>query len=287
MTATVYLNGDYLPLSEARISVMDRGFLFADGVYESIPVFNGICFRLQQHLQRLARSLAAIQLEFSLDVHHWQQIIGRLISENPGKHQVIYFQITRGISNPRDHFFPDSSEPTVFIRSTPLAPESFEQLQQGIKAITLDDIRWEYCYIKTIALLPNVLLRQQAKQAGADEAILVNNGYAVEGAATNLFVVSDDQLITPPKSPQILSGITRELILELATKNKMPVIEQPITEAALQAADEIWLSSSSKEIIPVTQLNGKTISHGQGGPWWETMYQHYQTFKQNYSLGEL
>jgi len=276
---TVYLNGVFLPIDQACVPVLDRGFLFGDGVYEVIPVYGGNLFRLEQHLQRLDHSLAGVRIGNPLSRTLWRDTLDELVERNGGGDQSIYFQVTRGAAPKRDHAFPANVLPTVFMMSTPLAPLPADLAQNGIAAITLADIRWQMCDIKAITLLPNVLLRQEALDKGAAEAILLRDGLAVEGAASNLFIVKDGAIITPPKGPQLLPGITRDLILELAAAHQVSHREAVITEAELRAADEIWLTSSTREILPVTRLDGQAVSGGKPGPVWARMIGLYQDYK--------
>ncbi|MAT65776.1 MAG: D-amino acid aminotransferase, partial [Gammaproteobacteria bacterium] len=208
---TVFLNGEFLPHDQARVSVMDRGFLFGDGVYEVIPAYGGHLFRLQPHLQRLDNSLQAVRIPNPYTEPQWQGILEELVGENAGTDQSVYLQVTRGVMERRDHAFPLDLKPTVFAMSNPIPEPDPALAEHGINAITLDDIRWQSCHIKAITLLPNVLLRQQAVEAGAAEAILLRDGEATEGAASNLFIVHDGMLVTPPKGPLLLPGITRDL----------------------------------------------------------------------------
>lgn len=283
MTAqpTVYLNGEFLPLDQAKVSVLDRGFIFGDGVYEVIPVYGGQLFRLNQHLQRLDHSLAGIRLDNPLAYDQWNSILEELVERNATEvygDQSVYLQVTRGVAK-RDHAFPKGVAPTVFAMSNPLAPLPVSLAAEGIAAITLDDIRWRYCNIKAITLLPNILLRQQALDANAAEAILISNGEVTEGAASNLFIVKDNILITPPKGPRLLPGITRDLILELAETHGIACREGAIRENELREADEMWLTSSTKEILPVTRLDGKAVSGGKPGPMWARVIALYQDYK--------
>jgi len=234
-TRIVFLNGEYLPLHQAKISVMDRSFLFGDGVYEVIPLFNKKLFRPHPHLKRLAESLRAIKINFDIDETAFINIFEQLIQRNPefGDNQVFYIQISRGADEVRNHLFPENVEPTVFIQNAPIPPMNITELSQGAAAITVDDIRWQWCYIKSINLLPNVLFAQQAKEAGAKEAILIRDGMALEGSSSNLFIVKNGILITPPATQQILCGITRNYILELATQAQIPVKEEAISKAEL------------------------------------------------------
>jgi D-alanine transaminase len=277
-SSIVYLNGEYLPLDQACVPVLDRGFIFGDGVYEVIPVYGGKAFRLEHHLQRLKNSMQAVRITNPHSDEEWSAIINNVVTQNNGGDQSIYLQITRGVAR-RDHRFPDEATPTVFVMSNLFEPVPKEQLVQGVAAITLDDIRWQYCSIKSIALLPNILLRQQAVEQGAAEAILLRNGEVTEGAASNVFVVKDNIIITPPKTDCLLPGITRDLVVEQANKHGMPVKETNIKQADLETADEIWLTSSTKEILPVTRLNDRPVGNGQPGNVWRQMYALYQAYK--------
>ncbi|HED15755.1 MAG TPA: D-amino acid aminotransferase [Gammaproteobacteria bacterium] len=281
---TVYLNGQYLPVEQAQVSVMDRGFLLADGVYEVIPVYGGQPFRLTQHLQRLRNSLAGIRLDLDVSDSQWSDILNRLIADQDSTELSVYLQVTRGSAAKRDHGFPSEVSPTVFVMVNPIPPLDPKLAQQGIHAILLDDIRWQRCDIKAITLLANVLLRQQAHDLGAQEAILVRDNLALEGAASNLFVVDGSKLITPPKSRYVLPGITRDLVLELAPAAGLVATEQDIPAQSLPGYDEIWLTSSTKEIMPVTLLDDKVISKAKPGPVWQRMTQAYHDFKQ--TLGQ-
>ncbi len=279
-TATVFLNGEYLPLDKACVPVLDRGFIFGDGVYEVIPVYGRNPFRLEHHLQRLKNSMQAVRLDNPYSDDEWAKIIANVVERNDGGDQSIYLQVTRGVAS-RDHRFPGDTTPTVFLMSNLFVMVPSEQLEHGVSAITLDDIRWQYCSIKSIALLPNILLRQQAVEQGAAEAILLRDDEVTEGAASNVFIVKDGIIITPPKTDCLLPGITRDLVVEQAEEHALPVEEANITFEDLLAADEVWLTSSTKEILPVTQLNGNTVGSGKPGPFWKQMYGLYQEYKQS------
>jgi len=283
--SVVYLNGEFLPLEQAKVSVLDRGFLFADGVYEVIPAYGGRLLRLQEHMDRLQTNLDAIRLENPLSADQWNEIFEKLLEENPSEDQSVYLQVTRGVAAKRNHGFPDEVSQTVFIMVNELSPVNKEELRPGVSAITLDDIRWKACNIKSISLLGNILLRQQAHDRNAAEAILINEGNAVEGAASNVFIVKNGVLITPPTSFCLLPGITRDLILELAKKHQFKYEVRDIAEAELSSADEIWLSSSTKEILPVVELNGAAVANGQSGPIWEKMIDIYQAYKSELRQG--
>jgi D-alanine transaminase len=284
----VYLNGQYIPVEKAYISVMDRGFLFGDGVYEVIPVFNGRLFRGSAHLQRLAISLAAIKLTLPFACDHLlaacKEVLRRNIEQGP--QQSLYLQITRGAGENREAAFPADVSPTVFIQSSPAHSRTFEQLIQGASAITVQDVRWAWCYIKAITLLPNILFAEQARSVGADEAILIRDGLAWEGAISNLFIVKNGALVTPPANRQILRGITRDLVLELAQQQGIPCREDLITENELKQAHEVWVTGSIKEILPITKINDTLVADGKVGPMWHKLYQAYQSYKQSFAEEE-
>lgn len=261
------------------VSVFDRGFLLGDGIYEVIPVYNGRPFRLEGHLQRLQRSLDGVRMANPFTNEDWQSLILQLVDENGGGDQSVYLQVTRGVA-PRDHVFPEGVKPTAFAMSNPMQPVPAAYKQQGVKAITLQDIRWQNCDIKAITLLPNSLLKQQALEAGAQEALLIRDGYLTEGAASNAFVVIDGTIYTAPKDEKVLPGITRDLVLELAAKAGLPYAEQPVSEQQLRQADEIWVSSSTKEVLPVTMLDDQPVGDGVPGAIWQQIDALYQQYKQ-------
>lgn len=279
MQNIVYLNGDYIALEDAKVSVLDRGFLFGDGVYEVIPVYSGVCLRGEEHLERLNRSLAGLEICIDLSVQNLSDIINQVIEKNGRGDQHVYLQITRGTMKQRLHSWDDDLEPNILIMATAAVHPKQTIDNPGSKAITLDDIRWDYCHLKTINLLPNVLLRQQAIKKQAVEAILIRDGFAIEGAGSNLFIVKDDTIITPPKSNHLLGGVTRELILELCKKHKILFRETHITEDELHCADEIWMTASTKEIEPITTLNQHAVGKGKPGPMWLKLITYYQDYK--------
>jgi D-alanine transaminase len=282
----VYLNGAFLSPDAAKVSVFDRGFIFGDGVYEYIPVFGQRLFRLPQHLARLEASLREVRIPNPLTPAQWREMFDRLIAGNDTDDQSIYIHITRGVA-PRDHGFPENVTPTLFVYAQPLKYPTTEQLAQGVAAITTHDIRWGRCDIKAIALLANALLRQQAIEAGAAEAILLRDGFMTEGAACNIFVVSDRRAITPPKGPFILPGITRDLALELMRAHGVPCEERAVTEVELRTADEIWLTSSSKEILPITRLDGRAVGTGKPGPLHARVFALYREYKRAFCEGKV
>lgn len=274
----VYLNGKFLPEEQACIPVLDRGFIFGDGVYEVIPVYGGKLFRLDEHLQRLKSNFDAVRIPNPLSDADWLEVLHTLVEKNQGGDLSLYLQVTRG-SAPRDHALPENPTPSVFAMTSPLKPVPDDIRQNGIAAITLDDIRWQHCHIKSISLLANVLLRQAALDQDAAESILIRDGFATEGAASNLFAVIDGVLTTPPKGPRLLPGITRDLILELAARHDIPHAEKDISRDDLINAAEIWLSSSTKEILAVTSLDGKAVGDGKPGPVYNHMLDLFQDYK--------
>lgn len=278
----VYLNGKFLPDTQACVPVLDRGFIFGDGIYEMIPSYGGKAFRLHEHLQRLGNNLYAVRMQNPYTDSKWADLIEQLIEKNnfQDKDASIYLQVTRGVAK-RDHAFPQDSEPTVVLMCNPLAPLADEMLQYGAHAITADDFRWVNCHIKATSLLPNVLLRQQAVDANASETILIRDGKATEGAASNIFIVENGTIKTPPTGPLLLPGITRDLVLELARENDLAAEETDITAEQLKNASEIWLSSSTKEVMPVTMLDAEIVGSGEPGPVWRNMYELYQQYKQS------
>ncbi|MEA1050820.1 aminotransferase class IV [Lamprobacter modestohalophilus] len=275
----LYLNGAFVAPEQAMISVMDRGFLFGDGVYEVIPAYAGRPLRELEHLERLQNSLQGIGLAPPLSPSDWSPIFLRLLSETPTADQALYLQVTRGVAPSRDHRFPNAPVPTVLAMAKPMKQRDPAVAERGVEAVTRDDIRWLRCDIKATALLAAVLLRQSAEEAGAEEAILVRNGLALEGSTSNLFIVRQGRLITPPKGPLLLAGITRDLVLELAAVAKIPCEERDITAEELRTADEVWISSSTREVIPVTRLDGVPIGSGRPGPEWQRIDRCYQDFK--------
>ena len=274
----VYLNGEYLPLSQAKVSVLDRGFVFGDGIYEVIPVYHRRPFRLAQHLQRLQNSLDGVRISNPLTDAQWQTIFTTLIDKAGHAEQSLYLQVTRGVAK-RDHFFPKDVAPTVFAMTNPIAPIDPNAFTNGVAAITLDDIRWQYCNIKAINLLPNVLMRQTAADRHAYEAILIRQGNVTEGAASNVFIVKNNVIKTPPKGQHLLPGVTRDLVVELAQQHQLPCQESHFSADELATADEIWLTSSIREILPVVKLNDQTIGNGQAGPTARRLFEIYQTYK--------
>lgn len=274
-----YLNGRFAPLDTLQVSVMDRGFLFGDGAYEVIPVYDRKPFRLDEHLARLEHSLAALQLDNPYSLSKWQRLVQELIVRQVFVDQSIYVEVTRGVAWPRSHAFPIQPSPTVFVYSEPLVPPAQALVAKGLQAVTVEDVRWQRCNIKAISLVANVLLRQAAVAAEADEAILIRDGCLVEGSASNIFVVKQGELLVPPPSGHMLTGITYDVVLELARENHWPLVLRPIRAAELEQADELWLTSSSKEILAIVSLDGRPVGNGLPGPMYHSMFALYQDFK--------
>lgn len=274
----VYLNGEFMPIEQARIPVLDRGFIFGDGVYELVPVYGRQPFRLDEHLRRLQASLDAIRLVNPHTVQTWRENILQLIALHDVADQSVYLQVTRGVA-PRDHAFPPAAVPTVFMMSQPLVISTPEQKAAGVCAITAPDVRWLRCNIKAVSLLANVLARQQAVDAGCAETVLLRDGYLSEGAASNIFVVKQGVLLTPPPSHLMLTGITYDVVLELAAAHGIPHQVREVSEAEVRAADELWMTSSSKEIMAIVRLDGRPVGAGVPGPLALHMDGLYQGFK--------
>ena len=281
--SVAYLNGSFLPLEEARISPMDRGFLFADGVYEVIPYYSGKSFGLEGHLTRLQRSLREIKLSIDLSLEEWKSLIDSLVLKNEGGDLSVYLQVTRGAYSKRDHAFPEKTNPTIFLMVSPIASPLAADVTkaEGISAITVPDIRWDRCDIKSISLLPNILLKHQAAAEGAQEAILVRDNLVTECAAANVFAVKNGTIYTPAKGEHILGGITRDIIIGLAAEHGIPLKEIAMDVSFIEQADEIWISSSTREIVPVIKLNGHIVGSLQPGPIWKQMASYYQANKKH------
>lgn len=281
----VFLNGAFVPPEQALVPVLDRGFLFGDGVYEVIPAYAGRPRRVLQHLQRLEHSLRGIGMAPPLTPAAWQAVFARLLAGGNADagatipDQSIYVQVTRGVAPVRDHRFPEGGTPTLLALAKPLPPRDPAIATQGVSAILREDIRWQRCDIKAISLLAAVLLRQEAAAAGVEEALLVRNGLLVEGSTSNLFVVRDGQLVTPPKGPALLAGITRDLVLDLAAGAGIPTIERDLPVQELAQVDELWITSSTREVVPVTCVDGIAVGSGRPGPWWHRMDALYQASK--------
>jgi D-alanine transaminase len=280
----VYLNGRYQPIEQACVPVLDRGFIFGDGVYEVIPVYSRRPFRLDDHLRRLRHSLDAIRL---IDPHapgQWAALIASIIEQAETEDQGIYLQVTRGPA-PRDQAMPATVTPTVFIMAMPLPAPGRDIIEHGVAAITAVDDRWLHCDIKCTSLLANVLLRQRSVDAGCAETLLLRDGFVTEGSASNVFIVVDDQLIAPPKSQLILPGVTYDVVVELAGQLNQPCMLRPVGELELRAADEVWITSSTKEITAVTRLDGTPVADGLPGPVYRRFQAAYQDYKHKVMRG--
>jgi D-alanine transaminase len=274
----VFLNGAFLPLDEARVPVLDRGFIFGDGIYELIPVYSRAPFRMDEHLARLERSLAAVRITNPYARERWREIVLELVAKQPWEDQGVYLHVTRGVAK-RDHAFPEGVAPTVFAMSNPLVNPPRELVDKGAAAVSAVDNRWLRCDIKSISLIGNVLLRQVSADAGAVETILFRDGVLTEASASNVFVAKNGLLLAPPKSNLILPGITYDVVVEIARQVGIPLEFRDVREAEVRAADEVWLSSSSKEILAVVALDGKPVGDGKPGPLFRKAYEGYQTFK--------
>lgn len=267
-----------MPLEKAKISVLDRGFIFGDGVYEVVPVYRRQAFRLTPHLRRLQHSLDSIKLNNPYSEREWTVLIKDLITLQPFTNQAVYLQITRGVAK-RNHAFPKNTKPTVFMMCNPLATPSVEQIKKGVAAITAEDFRWHRCDIKSTSLLGNVLLRQLSAERGAMETILFRDGYLSEASASNVFIVKKDAIATPPKGTLILPGVTLDAVVDLLKDDELPLEVREIKEKEVREADEIWLSSSTKEVLAVTTLDGKPVGTGKPGPLFKRAHALYQTAK--------
>lgn len=275
--STVYLNGEYVPKEEARVSVEDRGFLLADGVYEVTPAYSGEFFRLDRHLERLERGLDALRID--ADVGPLAEVHRRLLAENgleDEPNSKVYLQVTRGAAQ-RTHGFPSPEPtPTVYAAARAWSPPSRDDWERGFSAITVPDRRWSRVDIKSIALLPNVLAQQAAVDAGVDEALFVRDGVAVEGSHANLWAVRDGTVITHPRTNHILAGVTRDTVGELAREHGHPVEERPLQVEELAAVDELFLTGTTTEVRPITEVDGRPVGPGSPGPVSRKLYAAYR-----------
>ena len=274
----IYLNGEYMPLEEARIPVLDRGFIFGDGIYEYIPVFDRAPFRLAEHWRRMVRSLAAVKIPNPFDEAGFAAVVRRMVDEHPWDNQGVYVHITRGPA-PRDHSFPRDVKPTVFVMSNPLALPTREQIEQGVAVVVREDFRWLRCDIKSISLLGHCMLRSEATEEGSAEVILVREGFLTEASASNVLIVSGGVVLGPPKDHLILPGITYDVVLELLREHGFQHAVRPVTERELRSAEEVWLTSSSKDLLPVTRMDGKPVGSGLPGPVFARIRPLFAAFK--------
>jgi len=282
-----YLNGDYLPLPEAKVSVLDRGFIFGDGVYEVIPVYDRRLFRFAEHMARLDRSLGKLRIVNPHGREEWLDRCRKLVSAQPAPDQLLYLQVTRGVAI-RDHVMPTDIEPTVFMMTSVMKPPTPEQRHAGVACVSARDFRWERGDIKSISLLGNVLARQIAADHGAAETILLRDGWLTEASASNVWIVHEGALLGPPKSELVLEGIRVDLFKELCDEEGIAYNLRPISEADLFAADEVLLSSATKEVLPVTRIDGEQVGHGalrgKPGPVYGRLHEAYQRAKASQSI---
>ncbi len=279
MTAPIaHFNGKLLPLDQIWISPLDRGFVFGDGVYEVIPVYDGVALRAREHFERLQRSMDEIGLANPHSVGDWMRLADELLRHHPGD-QAVYIQVTRGAPQKRDHVIPKGLQPTVFMMSNPMTTPSREAIDNGVACVTSRDFRWEKCHIKSTSLLGNVLARQISVEAGATETILFRDGFLTEASSSNVFVVKNGVVLAPPRDNLILMGITYDLVMQLARDGAVKLEMRQVPEAEVRTAEEIWLSSSTKEVLAVTTLDGKPVGGGKPGPIFKRMHALYQDHK--------
>ena len=280
----VYLNGRYLPIEQATVSVLDRGFIYGDGVYELIPVYKRKPYRMAQHLARLQHSLERIRLANPHTPAQWAGIVEGLIAEQPFDNQGVYLQVTRGVAK-RDHVFPKDAPATVFMMSNPLATPPPEVIENGVACVTAPDERWQNCDIKSISLLGNVLMRQFAADRDAVETVMFREGFLTEASASNVLIVTDGVVTAPPRDHLILPGITYGAIFDLAEQDGIPFAMRPVRESEVWTADELWLSSSTKEVVAIVTLDGRPVGHrshgGRPGPLFRRMHALFQHSKAN------
>ena len=286
-----YLNGEYLPLSQAKVSVLDRGFVFGDGIYEVTPVYGRRLFRFDEHMARLDRSLAKVRIPNPYTPAQWlercRKLVAALAEQTGAEDQVVYLQVTRGVA-PRDHVMPEGLTPTVFMMTSPIKAASAEQRHHGVSCVTARDFRWERGDIKSTSLLGNVLARQMSADHGAMETIMFRNGWLTEASASNVWIVHEGALLGPPKSEHVLEGIRVELLRELCEDVGIAYNLRPIAEADVLTADEVLLSSATKEVLPVTRIDGQGVGHGalrgKPGPVYAKLHEAYQAAKLSMSI---
>jgi D-alanine transaminase len=281
MPDIVYLNGKFMPIEEAYVPVLDRGFIFGDGVYEVVPAYSKHPFQLAEHLRRLQYSLDKVRITNPHSDAEWTQLIAEIIKRNNGDDQSVYFQITRGVAK-RDHAFPKGVTPTVFMMSNPLVTPSPALVDSGVACISAEDYRWLNCDIKSVSLLGNCMLRQLSADVDAVETILFRDGRLTEASSSNVFIVRNGVVLTPPKDNLVLPGITYDVVLEIARAREFEVEVCDVTEADVRSAEEIWLTSSNKEVLAVTTLDGKPVGDGRPGPLFRRMHALYQQFKHDH-----
>jgi D-alanine transaminase len=274
----VYLNGTFVPLADAKVSVLDRGFIYGDGVYEVVPVYGRKPFRMPQHLRRLQYSLDGVRMRNPYPESRWRELIAGLVERQPFDDQAVYFQVTRGVAK-RDHAFPADVEPTVFMMSNPLVAPTREHVERGVAVVTAEDNRWHRCDLKTTSLLGNVLMRQLAADSDAVETVMFRDGMLTEASASNVLVVRAGTVLAPPKDHLILPGITYDAALELTRAAGVPLEVRPVTRDEALGADEMWLSSSTKEVLAVTTVDSKPFAGGKPGPVFRRVHDAFQAAK--------
>ena len=286
-----FLNGEFLPLSQAKISVLDRGFIFGDGIYDVTPVYGGRLFRFDEHMARLQRGLDKIRVTNPYTRDEWlahsRRLVAALAEATGTQDQVVYIQVTRGVA-PRDHVMTTGVTPTVFMMSNPMRPASAEMRHHGVACVTARDFRWERGDIKSTSLLGNVLARQISADHGAAETILFRDGWLTEASSSNVWIAHEGALLGPPKSEHVLEGIRVDLFRELCEDAGIAYNLRPIAEADVLAADEVMLSSATKEVLPVTRIDGQPVGHGalrgKPGPVYARLYEAYQAAKRAQSI---
>ncbi|MEN3294337.1 MAG: D-alanine transaminase [Burkholderiales bacterium] len=274
----VYLNGAFTPLSEAKIPVLDRGFIFGDGIYDVVPMYGRKLFRAKQHLARLSRSLASISIPNPHTEEEWMALIRKVAEAYPADDQVVYIQVTRGVAK-RNHAFPAEVTPTVFIMTNPLVLPTASAREAGVACVSMEDKRWLRCEIKSVSLLGNVLAAQNAAENNVTETIQFRDGFLTEASSSNVWIVKNGKLMGPPKDNLILEGIRYGLLEELSATADVPMEARRITRDEVFAADEVLLTSATKEVLPVVTIDGKTIGNGKPGPVYKKLYAAYQTVK--------
>ncbi len=282
-----HLNGELQPLRDAKVSVLDRGFVFGDGVYDVIPVYGGRFFRFKEHIARLERSLAKVRIANPHTREAWLALCRELVAAQPAEDQLVYIQVTRGVAM-RDHVMPEGLTPTVFVMSNPMKPPSAEMRHHGVACTTARDFRWERGDIKSVSLLGAVMARQMSADHGALETVMLRDGWLTEAAASNVWVVHEGALLGPPKSDHVLEGIRYDLLAELCEDVGIAYNLRPISESDVRAADELILSSATKEVLAITRLDGQAVGHGalrgKPGPVYARLYEAYQRAKAEQSI---
>jgi D-alanine transaminase len=282
-----HLNGRLLPLNQAQVSVLDRGFIFGDGIYEVVPVYARRLFRFDEHMARLERNLAKVRINNPHPADAWLKLMRELVAAQPAEDQLLYLQVTRGVAL-RDHVMPEGLAPTVFAMTSAMKPPGAEQRHHGVSCVTARDFRWERGDIKSVSLLGNVLARQISADHGAAETVMFRDGWLTEGSGSNVWIAHEGALLGPPMNEHVLQGIRVDLLAELCEEEGIAYNLRPISEADVRAADEVILSSATKEVLPVTKLDGELVGHGalrgKPGPVYARLYTAYQRAKASQSI---